>query len=146
MEATEFISINSLEEMHRYARSFGALLPAKAVVAFFGDLGVGKTTFIRGLTEGISGIDSREVSSPTFGFLHIYQGAKTVFHFDLYRLPSEKEFLLSGFDEYLDSDGICCIEWAEKIPTLLPKDCLQVHIQHRDELTRLVTIKRRADL
>ena len=116
------------------------MLSENATVAFFGDLGAGKTTFIRGLVEGAAHIDPRQVSSPTFSFLHIYEGLKKIYHFDLYRLPNEQEFLSSGFQDYLETDGICCIEWAEKIPSYLPRDCYKIHISHAGEEMRKITV------
>jgi len=131
---------HSPEETIAFAKHFGSNLPPKATIAFSGDLGAGKTTFIRGLVEGAAGIDPRQVSSPTFAFLHIYEGAKKIYHFDLYRLPNEGEFISSGFDEFIHADGICCIEWAERIPSFLPKDCLTIHIAHAGEGARTIEI------
>jgi tRNA threonylcarbamoyladenosine biosynthesis protein TsaE len=105
----------SAEETERLGKALGEILTENALLAFYGDLGSGKTTFIRGLTEAVGSIDSRCISSPTFNFLHIYEGNKTIYHFDLYRLPHRQEFFTTGFDEYLEAGGICCIEWAEKL-------------------------------
>ncbi len=132
----------SAEETHALGKAFGSTLAKGDVVAFFGDLGAGKTTFIRGLAEAVAGIDPRSVSSPTFTFLHVYDGLKTIYHFDLYRLPTEKEFLSSGFQDYFETDGICCIEWAEKIPSYLPSACYQVSISHAEEGTRKISMTR----
>jgi tRNA threonylcarbamoyladenosine biosynthesis protein TsaE len=134
------ITSHSSEETHAIAKDLGSNLPTNSTVAFSGELGAGKTTFIRGLVEGAACIDPRAVSSPTFSFLHIYEGSKKIYHFDLYRLPCEKEFLSSGFQDYIGSDGICCIEWAEKIPSYLPKNCLRIHIAHSGEGIREITM------
>lgn len=134
------ISTKSAEETLAFAKELGSSLAQKTTIAFSGDLGAGKTTFIRGLVEGVAHIDPRQISSPTFTFLHIYEGSKTIYHFDLYRLPNEGEFISSGFDEYLHADGICCIEWSEKIPLLLPKNCLRIHIAHAGEGSRTIEI------
>lgn len=139
--ANNIVCTNSAEETLAFAKSFGSNLPQKTTIAFSGDLGAGKTTFIRGLVEGAAQIDPRQVSSPTFSFLHIYEGSKKIYHFDLYRLPNEREFISSGFDDFINADGICCIEWAERIPSFLPKDCLKIHIAHVAEGSRTIEIK-----
>jgi tRNA threonylcarbamoyladenosine biosynthesis protein TsaE len=133
---------SSAEETVELGREFGRSLPAKAVIAFFGDLGAGKTTFIRGLVEGIGSIDPREVCSPTFTLLNIYHGDKMVYHFDLYRLPREEEFFAAGFDEYLNADGISCIEWADKINAILPSNAVRVTFSYLGENKRQIEIKR----
>ena|ERR1700722_4179068 len=114
----EEITTLSPEETLQIGASFYSELALPSVIAFFGDLGAGKTTFIRGIASR-AGVDKREICSPTFTYLNIYEGRIKIYHFDLYRLPNEREFLAAGFDEYLYSDGICCIEWSEKIPSLL---------------------------
>lgn len=131
----------SAEETHQLGKLLGASLPANAVVALQGDLGAGKTTFVRGLISGASTSDDREVCSPTYTFLNIYQGKATVYHFDLYRLPREEEFIHAGFHEYLSAGGICCIEWAEKISLLLPRPHLRVTLQYLGENEREVSIE-----
>lgn len=121
-------------------RQLGQRLAPHAVVCFFGDLAAGKTTFIKGLVEGASGVDSAHVQSPTFTYLHIYEGRQTVYHFDLYRLRDGEEFLSMGFDEYLDAGGICCIEWSERIAAYLPASCLQITLMHAGDDNRIITL------
>ncbi|MBS0603681.1 MAG: tRNA (adenosine(37)-N6)-threonylcarbamoyltransferase complex ATPase subunit type 1 TsaE [Verrucomicrobia bacterium] len=129
-------------ETHRLGASFGRELPPNAIVAFFGDLGAGKTTFIRGLVEGIGSIDTRNVCSPTFNFLNIYQGVIAVYHFDLYRLPRAEEFFAAGFDEYFAAGGVCCIEWAEKLETSLPAEAIAVTLSYNGAESRQINIAR----
>ena len=96
-------------------------------VALYGDLGVGKTAFIRGFTSRIAP-DAR-VKSPTFSLVHEYRGAAlSVFHFDLYRIEDEDELYSMGFYDYLDRRGICLTEWSEKIEYALPDTYLRVEI------------------
>lgn len=114
----EEITTLSSEETFQVGASFYPELALPSIIAFFGDLGAGKTTFIRGIASR-AGVDKREVCSPTFTYLNIYESRIKIYHFDLYRLPNEQEFFAAGFDEYLYSDGICCIEWSEKITSLL---------------------------
>ena len=130
----------SAEETHRLGNALSNLLPPNAIIAFFGDLGAGKTTLIRGLVEGVGGIDLREICSPTFTFLNIYQGNKSIYHFDLYRLPREEEFLAAGFEEYFHAGGICCIEWAENIEPLLPSEAITVKFSYLNEGCRQIEI------
>ena len=96
-------------------------------VALYGDLGVGKTAFIRGFASVIA--PEARVKSPTFALVHEYKGAShSVFHFDLYRIESEEELYSMGFYDYLDRRGICLTEWSEKIEYALPDRYLRVEI------------------
>lgn len=130
----------SAEETYRLGVDFGKQLSRDAVVCFFGSLGAGKTTFIKGVVNGISGVSKSEVSSPTFTYLNIYQGETTVYHFDLYRLQDADEFLSMGFDEMFDAGGICCIEWSEKISSLIPSGALCVRLSHEGGDKRSIEI------
>lgn len=121
--------------------ALGKGLPINSVLCFFGDLGVGKTTFIKGLVRGYAGYPMEQVNSPTFVYLNIYTGDKTVYHFDLYRLRDADEFLSMGFDELFTAGGICCVEWSEKISVLLPSDCLKITMGHAGEHSRLIKIE-----
>jgi tRNA threonylcarbamoyladenosine biosynthesis protein TsaE len=118
----------------------GKQLSTNAIVCFFGDLGAGKTTFIKGLVQGVSENFQDVVSSPTFTYLNIYQGTQTVYHFDLYRLRDADEFLSMGFDEFFFADGICCIEWSERIAVLLTMPCIRVSMEHLGANERLIVI------
>lgn len=118
----------------------GRRLAPEAVVCFLGDLAAGKTTFIKGLVSGAAGINPSHVQSPTFTYLHIYEGTQKIYHFDLYRLRDIDEFLGMGFDEYIEADGICCIEWSERITSYLPANCIYVALEHAGEDQRTITI------
>lgn len=131
---------HSLEETREFSVSFGKTLKKGDIVCFFGDLGAGKTTFIKGIVEGVGCCSPESVNSPTFSYLNIYAGQITVYHFDLYRLRDADEFLSMGFDEYLFSEGIACVEWSEKIADLIPPDAIKVEISHLDETSRSITI------
>src|ERR1700741_5468556 len=89
----------SEEETFQIGTEFGKTLKINSIVALFGDLGAGKTTFIRGIVSSL-GMDGREVCSPTFNYLNIYEGPLSVYHFDLYRLTCEEEFLAAGFEDF----------------------------------------------
>jgi tRNA threonylcarbamoyladenosine biosynthesis protein TsaE len=120
MSSTFFVT-ETAEETKQAGRKLAKELKPNSVLAFQGELGAGKTTFIKGLISELAGVPEDTVASPTFCYLNIYTaGGLTLYHFDLYRLKDEQDFLKLGFDEYLSAGGICCIEWAEKIPSLLP--------------------------
>lgn len=128
-------------ETRAFAADWGRQLKKNSIVCFFGDLGAGKTTFIKGLVEGAAEISSDQVNSPTFVYLNIYQGKTTIYHFDLYRLRDVDEFLSMGFEEYFFAGGLCCIEWSEKIEPLLPPQTIRVAIDHQGESKRCITIE-----
>ncbi len=117
-------------------------------VALYGDLGVGKTAFVRGFASVIApGI---LVRSPTFALVNEYRGKeKTLFHFDMYRITGEDDLYSIGYDDYLARDGIALVEWSENIPYALPAHYLRVEIV-KDDLkhpdSRLITLEERNDL
>lgn len=131
---------HSVEETHAIGRLLAPHLPVNSVLCFFGELGAGKTAFIKGLTEAVAGYPPEGVCSPTFTYLNIYPGSIVVYHFDLYRLRDEDEFLSMGFDEFFHAGGICCIEWSERIQELLPDGCVQVSLTHVGGDKRLIKI------
>lgn len=103
-----------------------AMLPR--FIALYGDLGVGKTAFVRGFTAAIA--PSVRVKSPTFALVNEYKGEKTsVFHFDMYRINSEDELYSIGFYDYLDRNGICLVEWSENIEYALPEKYFRVELK-----------------
>ncbi len=126
---TSFFSHSALETFEQ-GKEFGQQIIAPTVICFFGELATGKTTFIKGIVSGFAHIDPTHVQSPTFTYLHIYEGSQTVYHFDLYRLRDMEEFLSMGFEEYFDKEGICCVEWSEKISSFLPPQSILVQMKH----------------
>lgn len=116
---------NDPEETRILGSEFIRNVRAGTVLSLIGDLGAGKTEFVKGLALGL-GIDS-EVTSPTFTILHEYRGGRLpLFHMDFYRLREERELDEIGFDEYLQAGGVCAIEWGDKFPDRLPPDSLKV--------------------
>ena len=114
------------------ARTLAATLRRGAVLALSGDLGAGKTHFVKGLAAGLG--TAASVTSPTFTLLHEYPGGRLpLYHFDFYRLDDADEALRIGLDEYLDGDGACVIEWAEKFPALLPRHTRWLRFTHRED-------------
>ncbi len=131
---------HSPSETIALGREVGASLDPSSVLCFYGDLGAGKTTFIKGVVEGVTKSPEVEVNSPTFVYLNIYQGDQPVYHFDLYRLHDQEEFLAMGFDEFFDANGVTCLEWSERIPQMIPSDAITVKIEHLTEKTRKISI------
>lgn len=131
---------HSAEETIALGKKLSRELQDNSIVCFFGDLAAGKTTFIKGLASGVTDCKLEEVNSPTFVYLNIYEGKRSVFHFDLYRLTGPKDFLGMGFDEYLYSGGVSCIEWSERIDSLIPSDCIRVEMKHLGDNKRRITI------
>lgn len=129
------------ETLPEFAKSFVTKLKKNSVVAFWGDLGAGKTTLIKYLIATLKNIDPNEITSPTFPYLQIYEKDPIVYHFDLYRLQDEKEFASLGFDEFLQADGICLIEWPEKIALLLPPETLHIEMEYEDLESRKIKIR-----
>lgn len=116
-------------------RAEGALCVAGDVVALCGDLGTGKTQFVKGLVTGLGG--AAEVTSPTFTLIHEYTGGRLpVYHFDFYRLDFATEAIALGLDEYLDGSGVSVIEWADKFPNLLPSGTRWFRFAHGVDGTR----------
>lgn len=118
----------SLEEIHQIAKELLKQNPQK-VILFNGDMGVGKTTFIKALSKTLGVKDA--TSSPTFSLVNEYEAenGKLVYHFDVYRLKNEAEAYDMGIDEYLYSGEWCFIEWAEKIPSLIPQQHSVINIK-----------------
>lgn len=109
-----FVS-GSVEETERIGAELAQRLPAGSVVAFSGDLGAGKTAFVRGMARGL-GIRER-ITSPTFTIVNEYEGGTCpLFHFDLYRLGGEDELFDIGWEDYLARGGISAVEWSERAP------------------------------
>jgi tRNA threonylcarbamoyladenosine biosynthesis protein TsaE len=111
--------------------AFGAalakVLPAGTTVALCGTLGAGKTRLVQAIAEEL-GVDRQNVVSPTFVLVHEYQGRRTIYHLDAYRLRDEDEFLALGPEEFFESDGLVLIEWADRVEGCLPKDRIEIHI------------------
>ncbi len=128
---------HSAEDTIAHGRTMAAALRRGDVLALCGDLGAGKTHFVKGLTAGLNA--TAAVTSPTFTLIHEYLGGRLpVYHFDFYRLDDEDEALKIGLDEYLDGGGVCVIEWAEKFPTLLPPHTRWLRFKHRVDGARSI--------
>lgn len=105
------------------------------VIALNGNLGAGKTRLVQAIATAM-GVDRSQVNSPTFVLIQEYQGHLPLYHFDTYRLKDTDEFLELGADDLLYSDGVCLIEWADKVSEVLPQDSLKINIEHTSEIAR----------
>ena len=117
-------------------RRLGALLFPGAVVALIGPLGAGKTHLVRAIAEGMAIADSRAVSSPTFVLIQEYAARLPIYHFDAYRLRSEAEFLDLGAHEYFAGNGVCLVEWADRVAGALPAEHLRIELRISGETSR----------
>ena len=131
---------DSVEETMSLGGRLAEVLAPGAVLALYGDLGAGKTHFVKGLAEEL-GVSPAEVRSPTFTILSVYEdGARPLYHFDAYRVQNPDEFVELGFEEYAHGDGITCIEWANRIPDLLPPDTIHLQFHHVAPSKRRITL------
>ena len=134
------VIINSIEELPALASNITKAYSNK-VIAFYGDMSAGKTTFIKYLCKEL-GVEPSLVNSPTYAIINEYeaQGDQLIFHFDFYRIKDETEAYDMGYENYFYSNHYCFIEWPEKIANLLPENLLQIHIESQANM-RIFTIE-----
>lgn len=135
-----YLHTKSTSETIRIGKQIGSQLHSGDVVALVGELGTGKTHFIKGLASGAGVKRSRYITSPSFTLIHEYQGKTPFYHIDLFRLKTEKEAEGLGLEEYIQGGGITAVEWADKIPTLLPQEMLWIEIRYTGEHKRSIEI------
>jgi tRNA threonylcarbamoyladenosine biosynthesis protein TsaE len=128
MGRQRLITLSSPEETLAFGKKVGSQLPKNSILALSGNLGAGKTTFVQGIALGLGIQES--VASPTFVYLQVYEGMMPLFHFDLYRMQGNDDFLGMGFEEYFEKEGICAIEWPERIASLLPQRAVILNFSH----------------
>lgn len=135
-----FIS-NSPADTKKIAKELAFTLQGGEVIAFYGDLGMGKTCFVNGLADGV-GFDG-EVSSPTFAIINEYLGGRlNLYHFDMYRITSWDDLYSTGFFDYMQPNAVLAVEWSENIESALPDNTIRVIIKRLDEHSREITIDR----
>lgn len=128
------------EETKKIGNRIGDILKKGDIVCLKGDLGAGKTTLSKSIADAL-GVDE-PVTSPTYTLIHEYQGRIPLYHFDVYRISEPDEMFDLGFDEYLFGEGVCIIEWADKIETLLPETCIWITIKNGENFNeRIMEIK-----
>ena len=130
---------NSAEDTINIGKIIGSSLTKGTVIAFKGTLAAGKTTLTKGIAEALE-IDE-VITSPTFTLVSEYEGKLPLYHFDVYRLDTVEDFLNIGSEEMMYGDGVCAIEWSEKIESALPKDAIIIEIEILTPETRKITIK-----
>ncbi len=123
------------EQTWRTGELLGARLGPGDTVCLYGDLGAGKTSFSYGIALGLE-VEEQYITSPTFTFVNEYQGRVPFYHIDLYRLKDPGELENIGFEEYIDSDGVTVIEWAERAEDELPQERLSVYLSYINETSR----------
>lgn len=142
MEVHTVHQSESVEETEAIAAALAGDLSVGDCVALHGELGAGKTQFVRGLVKGVGG-PVRAVSSPTFVLLNVYPGGRlTVYHLDAYRVSGASDFEAVGFSELLEQSGLVVVEWAERVRELLPPGCVAVTIDPTSGHSRRIVIDR----
>lgn len=133
---SEKIIIKGIEQIDDAAREFLRRKPANPVVALYGEMGAGKTTFTKALCRVLGVVDG--VNSPTFTLINEYrtENDDTIYHFDFYRIEKLEEAFDIGFEEFIYSGNLCLIEWPEKIEQILPSDTLRVKISVLEDGSR----------
>ena len=134
------IRTHSPEETEAIGRKIAAKLLPGDIIAYYGDLGAGKTAFTRGLAAGL-GV-TEQVTSPTYTIVNEYlSGRMPLFHFDMYRLDSADDLFDIGWEDYLARGGVCAVEWSENVADALPEDTVRVRIAREGDTGRSITIK-----
>jgi tRNA threonylcarbamoyladenosine biosynthesis protein TsaE len=133
---------NSIDETLAIGEKLGRELKPGDVVAMIGDLGSGKTVLTKGIAKGLGVKDTRYVNSPTFVIIKEYEGHIPLYHFDIYRLNRYTLVDDISFEEYFYGDGVTVVEWADKIPELLPKKRIEIRLSVEGESKRKIEIRK----
>jgi tRNA threonylcarbamoyladenosine biosynthesis protein TsaE len=134
------IRVESEAETARLGCAIAALANPGLVLGLVGPLGAGKTRLARAIAEAL-GVDPAAISSPTFVLIHEYEGRLPVYHFDTYRLESSPAFESLGVADYWDGDGVCLVEWADRVRSSLPDDCWMITLEPAGPSARVVRIE-----
>lgn len=124
------IYLENEEQTREIGFKLGKLLTPKSIVCLIGDLGAGKTTMTQSLAQSLEVDDY--ITSPTFTIVNEYEGKMPLYHFDVYRIGSSDEMYDIGFDEYINGDGVCIIEWANLIEDILPDEYLYIEMNYKE--------------
>ncbi len=131
---------NSPTETEKIAKDFAKELKGGEILAFFGDMGFGKTRFIKGLASGLN--FTGDVTSPTFALVNEYRGGRLpLFHFDMYRIEGWEDLYSTGFYDYMDEGGVMAVEWSENIVGALPENTIKITIENLGEEKRKFTFE-----
>jgi tRNA threonylcarbamoyladenosine biosynthesis protein TsaE len=141
MKIKKTVVTSSARETIEFAKGFAAELRPGRVLCLEGQLGSGKTTFIKGLAEGLGLKHPEQVKSPTFVLMHIYRAKMPLYHFDCYRLNSLEELENIGFQDFVnDPRAVSCVEWAEKAGDLIPEGARYIHFEILGDTRRCITV------
>lgn len=141
MKMNDIFVSNSPADTKKIASDLATTLKGGEVVAFYGDLGMGKTCFVNGLADGLG--FNGEVSSPTFAIINEYTGGRlNLYHFDMYRITGWDDLYSTGYFEYLESGGVLAIEWSENIENALPDDVIKITINRTGDNSREIIISK----
>ena len=124
----QIFKTESPEETQILGEKLGRTLKQGDVIALVGDLGTGKTCLTQGIARGVGIAPDAVVNSPSYILINEYNGTIPIYHIDLYRLENSAEIAELGLSEYVEGDGICIVEWAERMADLLPDTCIKIHI------------------
>ena len=139
MDMTMEVITHSVEETELVGQALAKTLGSGSVVALYGDLGAGKTAFVRGMARGLGSHD--RVTSPTFTIVNEYGGMLELFHFDMYRLGSSDELFDIGWEDYLARGGVCVVEWSENVADVFDGSETKVTIDKLSENDRTITVE-----
>jgi tRNA threonylcarbamoyladenosine biosynthesis protein TsaE len=132
--------LDSEDETARLGRIIAELVDPGVVIGLVGALGAGKTRLVRAIAEA-HGVDPAAISSPTFVLIHEYEGRLPIYHFDAYRLENPQAFEDLGVADYWGGDGVCLVEWADRVRGLLPDDCWLITLEQTGPMSRTVRIE-----
>ena len=133
------IELDSEEETERLGQALAEVVEPGVVIGLIGPLGAGKTRLVRAIAEAL-GVDPAAIASPTFVLIHEYDGRIPVYHFDVYRLESPRSFEDLGVADYWNAGGICLVEWADRVLSLLPPDAWLIRLEPLDPVRRRAII------
>ena len=134
------ITTGSPGETEAVGACLGSLLQPGSFLALQGDLGGGKTCLTRGVVTSLAPQSTHLVASPTYAIMNCYPGGTPVYHFDFYRFAGDDDIEELGFEEYFYGDGVCVVEWSERLAQLLPEDALTLLFEYAGDDRRLITI------
>jgi tRNA threonylcarbamoyladenosine biosynthesis protein TsaE len=134
------ITTGSSRETEQLGVCIGSLLHPGCFVALQGDLGGGKTCLTRGVVASVAPQSAHLVASPTYAIMNCYPGNTPVYHFDFYRLSGDNDIVELGFEEHFYGDGVCIVEWSERLTELLPLDILTILFEYSGENQRNITL------
>jgi tRNA threonylcarbamoyladenosine biosynthesis protein TsaE len=134
------ITTGSPDETEELGKCIGSLLHSGSFLALRGGLGSGKTCLTRGLVVSLAPQSAHLVASPTYAIMNCYPGNTPVYHFDFYRLAGDDDIAELGFEEYFYGDGVCVVEWSERLAELIPDDVLMLLFEYSGEEQRTITI------